>query len=84
MSMFRMFRQTCTVCSSSAIEWGSVGDRIADLEAEHGDWERINEWLDDLAGGVGVQVGPALLALDSWKCSACGEYGVFGPVEVGQ
>ena len=78
MSMWRMFRQTCTECSSSAIEWGSVGDRVAELETE-----RISEWLEDLAGGVGVPVGPALLALESWKCVTCGEYGVFGPVEVG-
>ncbi len=27
--------------------------------------------------------GPAVLALESWKCSACDEYGVFvrGPAE---
>ena len=42
-----------------------------------------NDWLSQVARGVGLDVGPGLLALAAWRCLACGEVGVFGPVEVG-
>lgn len=76
----RLFRSSCTVCGSARLTWGSVGDEASRLGDAGQD---ANDWLERVAQGVGVDVGPALLGLDAWRCGECGEVGVFGPVEVG-
>lgn len=72
----RLFRSSCSVCGSGGLAWGSVGDVV-------GAGHQTDGWLSEVAQGLGLDVGPGLLALAAWRCSACGEVGVFGPVEVG-
>ncbi|WP_151082274.1 hypothetical protein [Nocardioides cynanchi] len=76
----RLFRSTCTVCGSGQLGWGSVGDEVARLVDAHQD---ADDWLIQVAQGVGMGAGPGLLELDAWRCLDCGEVGVFGPLEVG-
>ncbi len=76
----RLFRSSCTVCGSERLSWGSVGDEVGRLVDSGQD---PDNWLSQVARGVGLDVGPGLLALAAWRCLACGEVGVFGPVEVG-
>ena len=76
----RLFRSSCTVCGSGRLSWGSVGDEVGRL-VEAG--QDADEWLRQVARGIGMLAGPGLLRLDAWRCGDCGEVGVFGPVEVG-
>lgn len=76
----RLFRSRCSVCGSDRLSWGSVGDEAARL---HDDGQDSAAWVGEVAQGLGMVVGPALLSLDVWRCGDCGELGVFGPVEVG-
>jgi hypothetical protein len=76
----RLFRSRCSVCGSDRLTWGSVNEQAGRL---HDQGEDSEGWLGEVAQGLGMNVGPALLALDAWRCGDCGEVGVFGPVEVG-
>jgi hypothetical protein len=76
----RLFRSNCTVCGSTSLTWGSVADEVGRLVDAGQD---PDQWLNQVAQGIGLPVGPALWGLDAWRCGDCGEVGVFGPVEVG-
>jgi hypothetical protein len=76
----RLFRSTCTVCGSGRLTWGSADDEVGRLVAGGQD---ADSWLAQVARGLGLVVGPGLLALDAWRCDDCEEVGVFGPLEVG-
>ena len=67
------------MCGSGRLTWGSVGDEVGRLVDAGQD---PHDWLSELALSLGVDVGPGLLSLAAWRCEACGELGVFGPVEV--
>jgi hypothetical protein len=75
----RLFRSRCNVCGSERLTWGSVGEVGGLLDAG----QDSNDWLSEVAQGLGMHVGPGLMALSAWRCDECGELGVFGPVEVG-
>jgi hypothetical protein len=76
----RLFRSSCNVCGSSRLIWGSVGDEVGRLQRAGQD---PAVWLDEVGQGLGISVGPTLLAFSAWRCGDCDEVGVFGPVEVG-
>jgi hypothetical protein len=76
----RLFRSSCTVCGSGRLTWGSVGDEVVRLVDAGQD---PDPWLVQVGSGLGLVVGSRLLALDAWRCDDCGEFGVFGPLEVG-
>jgi hypothetical protein len=72
----RLFRSSCNLCGSGRLTWGSVSDLVA------GESNGDEGWLGRVAQGLGVDRS-GLLGLEAWRCSDCGEVGVFGPLEVG-
>jgi hypothetical protein len=75
----RLSRGSCTACGARPLVWGSVGDELVRLVDAGQDGDA---WLRRVGQGLGVN-GSALMRLEAWRCDACGEVGVFGPLEVG-
>jgi hypothetical protein len=76
----RMMRPCCSQCGSRRLVWGTVAERVAEVDQEGGD---VAVFCEELAASLGVQVEPGLLTLTSWKCPDCGEFGAFGGFESG-
>ena len=66
----KAFRRNCSECGSTSLVWGTALDLLRD--------EMEPESKKDLREMITVIGGDA----DAWRCSNCGNFGVFGPTHV--